>query len=181
MGANWPTAADEQQAASSHDEVGRPGRGQDQANPPAIAPQSSAGSTPIPTVRQDKRAADMMEFGEPTKRSNRLPLQPKDVIVQKWREGILLQQQLKDLRAAGAAELLSDHVARAVKNTKMTTILHFATTTRPILRLLTHDDPTIPNVSPKATTVLRFATRTPPFIPVIFGAYRRGDPTPVQQ
>ena len=40
------------------------------------------------------------------------PPQPKDTIVRKWREWILLQQLLKDLRAAGAAELLSHHVAR---------------------------------------------------------------------
>ena len=36
---------------------------------PPIAPQSSAGSTStVPIARQDKRAADVMESGEPTKR-----------------------------------------------------------------------------------------------------------------
>ena len=82
-------------------------------SPPPIAPQSSAGSTSmVPIARQDKRAADVMESGEPTKRSNRPPPQPKEAIVRKWREWILLQQLLKDLRAAGAADLLADHVAR---------------------------------------------------------------------
>ena len=54
----------------------------------------------------------MMEPGEPSARTSRPPPQPKNVIVQKWREWILLQQLLKDLRTAGAADLLADHVAR---------------------------------------------------------------------
>ena len=104
-----PAEQKEQQAASSHGEAAEPTDGQAVASPQA--PESSAGSTSmLPVARQDKRAADVMESGEPTKRSNRP--QPKDAIVRKWREWILLQQLLKDLRAAGAAELLADHVAR---------------------------------------------------------------------
>ena len=51
-------------------------RQEENASPPPIAPQSSAGSTStVPIARQDKRAADVMESGEPTKRSNRPPPQ----------------------------------------------------------------------------------------------------------
>ena len=76
------------------------------ASRPPIAPLSSAGSTS--TVRVARQDKDVMVSGEPTKRSNR----PKEAIVRKWREWILLQQRRKDLRAAGAADLLADHVAR---------------------------------------------------------------------
>ena len=78
--------------------------------PEDLAPKSSAGSTEeVPTA---KRAADMMAPGEPSPRTSRPPPQPKLVIVQKWREWILLQQLLRDLRKAGADDLLADHVAR---------------------------------------------------------------------
>ena len=54
----------------------------------------------------------MMAPGEPSPRTSRPPPQPKIVIVQKWREWILLQQLLQDLRKAGADDLLADHVTR---------------------------------------------------------------------
>ena len=77
--------------------------------PEDLALKSSAGSTEeVPTA---KRAADMMAPGEPSPRTSRPPPQPK-LVVQKWREWILLQQLLRDLRKAGADDLLADHVAR---------------------------------------------------------------------
>ena len=53
-----------------------------------------------------------MAAREPSPRASRPPPQPKIAIVRKWREWILLQQLLQDLRKAGADDLLADHVAR---------------------------------------------------------------------
>ena len=100
----------ERTAETPQEEARRLILGPSSKGPEDSAPNHSDGSTAeVPTA---KRVAAMMTPGEPSPRASRPPPQPKIAIVRKWREWILLQQLLQDLRKAGADDLLADHVAR---------------------------------------------------------------------
>ena len=105
-----PSEPRERTAETPQEEARRLILGPSSKGPEDSAPNHSDGSTAeVPTA---KRVAAMMTPGEPSPRASRPPPQPKIAVVRKWREWILLQQLLQDLRKAGADDLLADHVAR---------------------------------------------------------------------